>query len=615
MERKPRIKKKDMINKRSAAYKIIYEMLADTTKENPMIFVEAEDYHLAFGPWKEAARECGLQYRRGLLFAGNNRFYFPLIYMPQIVEFLPNDAGAWIPSMKKGFWISAHRTVDGKRYKLQTMYWCEESSDCEVVYSWVYNTIEGERKKKGKEQKKGVRCISKAIFEKMLYTYKMKLARRIDINCQAYRYTGWQINMDLNRPIKYWTDQDTCLWESKDDPFYFLRKANRLDSPLSAILFCATLFSVSKQLLNMAKLPTEFVLYLAPYDEGDFQKNYYYRHHWICYYCNPNKCKNIYKDFGRFGFDGFERVEPGYLSPSTHHNFPFLCRKGDPYSKHYTNMGTFTRKEANMLKKATALPILLAPVEDNLKNLKRSDQKPFKGCLTINIPIILSDLLIDKKDAGFRDDLFDFYFGFLNYLNDAPDDRILDAKRLHMKALNELNCDQGTATDQQSQIACLLTAVFLAKEYIYSIQTGVNDYFAFAERVLRSFGKDAKSTRQRVASVTAFADYLKNLMNKSEDQFPLLLQDEHYLYLDFKEYWSAFEDYCHANDILITESHKGFRREHLAKEFLKPQYEPKPGEYPRYDCRKLIGTKKKTVLVVKKTILEYALVRKDPKLN
>lgn len=586
--------KQEMIEDRTNAYSAIYKLLQDGKTE--MTF-PSEIFHLAFSPWKIAARACNLKYHKGRLYSGNNQTQLPVIYMPKTVVYHIDDMGEVIPVAKEGFWVCVTPNDKGKMYTLEVVRKLKKDESAEDAY-WAFS---GTIKQLAKREK--ARCISKALFDKLLDTYTDVLSHRVKLGESAWRYSGWKIDQKTRKPENYWVDEDTIIDGSSKKLFRVLENTNHMDSKLSVVLFCATLFSISKPLLSFAKLPTDFLMYLEAKDKNDFDQNYYYRHYWTCYYCNPNRCEDVLK---YRGFFCFERKVVGFLSPETHHNFPLLYRKGNPDSKHYESIGCFGRGEAERMKKAATLPILLAPIggtkEENTKEPeKKRKRKPFVGCLTLDIPIHKNDRVFNKKRELYRKELFDFYSSFLMHLSDNVEECIAQAKHGYREALASLHCTTKSASERQRQIACLLTAVLLAENYVEqeAYQTYANS-FSHMKFVLKQLIEES------VASEVDFAQFLQVLLDKAGDQSPLLLQDDQYMYLHFKEYWGYFETYCKQNNIVIQESEKEFRRKYLVSDFLKPQYAAKPGAYPRYDCRKLIGSEKKTVMVVKKEILQYA---------
>lgn len=589
MQKRHRTLKAEIVDSRTKVYQMILETIADIGRGT----CPTKTFNFVFEPWRDAAKECNLQFRKGQLYAGNNHLRFPYIYMPESIVSTPNDTGDSKIEARGGCWIRAEylRKESGYRLRRIGMQSGTVSTDDVLGGLDVWMKVDRLAKQANKKRAPKVECIKKATLDTLLTTYAKILAKKAALGETCFEFSGWQMDSVSHAPKRYLILEDTILDYYPEAPFDVLRNPNHLDSPLSCLLFCATLFSVSKPLLTAAKLPTEFLLQLTATNVKDFEKRFAYLHHWICYYCNPNNCDDIEKDYG-----SFEQEYVEFLSPIVHHNFPVLCRIASPYSKYYEPFMEglcFTRKEAEQMKEAAALPILLSPI-------RASKTRTFEGCLTLDIPLRRNDTVFYKKADVYRKQLFEFYSGFITYLSKDPEACILQVKQFYSRALTELHCTKKTASEKQTQIACFLVAVHLAEEYAGLNNVMQTDLFLGTKTLLKSF------VARRTATEADFARFLQELVDKGSDTFPLLLQDDHYLYLHFKEYWASFEDYCRSKDVLIQESAKAFRRKYLAAKFLKPQYTAKADCYPRYDCRKLIGSKKETVLIVKKSILQYA---------
>ena len=602
--------KNEMLHKRMELYSNMFNQLESKGKivYTKGMFDEAMDL------WSVAARECGLSFRQGWLYMRNNKYKFPFIYLPQRVSKFPNDLGDDFYFAQDGFWVQAkpmnekktkeflEKAEDPEVYRGKQLYQIrkvcpqKEIAASRESYAKLLKRMWGN----GYLIKDKDKCISLDKFMALINSYSKVLNKRILMSDFDVSYSGWHLDWSSKQKMSYLFASDTILNECSHEPLAIL-ESDRVKSPMSSALFSATLFSITKVLLHTAKLPTDFVLYMTL---ENINREYDILYDKICFYCNPKKY-NDFEEIYTDNWDGpyaFVQQLPEVLSPLCHHNFPILYILLDPdvYGLEDTTfLFYYHQREAEKMKKASALPILLSPIED-------SKGKAYGSCLAMLIPITENDRRYDLMIEDMRNKLFAFYAGFLSFLNKNPKMIISQAKKYYKQALAELHCDQNDATKKQTQVACLLTAVYLAEEYVISEVADQRDPFAYTKELFVSFARTPESKRKRIASKAEFADFLQELIDKQEDSFPLLLQDAEYLYLDFKEYWDAFECYCQKNGIYIQDSHKGFRRKYLASDFLKAQYAQKDGEYARYDYRKIIGGEKKTVLAVKKTILEYA---------
>lgn len=109
------------------------------------------------------------------------------------------------------------------------------------------------------------------------------------------------------------------------------------------------------------------------------------------------------------------------------------------------------------------------------------------------------------------------------------------------------------------------------------------------------------------ASATDFASFIEEaLQERSEYHSVLFGEDSDGLYLRYKTYWTAFEDYCKKNGVVLYQNALQFRKQELIPErYIQPQYRVNdPNRYPRYDYRKKIDGKEETVLKVSRRILK-----------
>ena len=579
--------KKEVIELRTKGYRMILENIG--LGRDAVYSTKVFDFILE--AWRAAAKACNLQFRKGRIYTRNNRFGLPYIYLPEGMRIIPDDTGSPEAIAYGGYWVQAKYLGRGKGYRIRPVWMQRGSLDNEDAFESIHlkMKIAGSSRKAKVGQGEKSRCINKKTFDSLMTAYMKNLGKKVAISKEFWEFSGWYMDFVSHQPKRFWIFGDTILNDDPEAPFDVLDNPNHLDSPLSSLLFTSTLFSISKPLMTAAELPTAFVLYLKSKDKASYEKNYDYMHHWICYYCNPNNCDDIEENYGNF-----ERNYVGFLSSMTHHNFPVLYRTTDPGSKYYESgmeILRFEQKEAEKMKLATTLPILLSSIQ-------LSKKKFFEGCLTIDVQLHHNDLVFHKKREQYREQLFEFYSGFIRYLNASPEDRILQVKRYYSRALGDLGCIKKTASEKQKQIACFLTTIYLAEEYVAMNRAMLTDPFLSTKQLLQSFADGHTATE------VDFAEFLQEVLDRTDNQFPVLMQDEECLYLHFKEYWESFEQYCRSKDILIKESPKEFRRKYLAPKFLKPQYAAKAGTYPRYDYRKLIGSKKETVLAVKKAILQ-----------
>ena len=103
MEKRRRTSKVDMANLRTRVWYQILESLEDYERE----LCSTEVFNFAFGVWRDAAKKCNLQFRKGHIYTGNNRMEFPYIYLPENLVFLPNDTGGVAALAYEGYWIRA----------------------------------------------------------------------------------------------------------------------------------------------------------------------------------------------------------------------------------------------------------------------------------------------------------------------------------------------------------------------------------------------------------------------------------------------------------------------------------------------------------------------------
>ncbi len=176
-------------------------------------------------------------------------------------------------------------------------------------------------------------------------------------------------------------------------------------------------------------------------------------------------------------------------------------------------------------------------------------------------------------------------------------------------ALFDLGTTLKAASYEQKQKACLLGTLYFVKalqaerkekadaDVLLEVNTPrLNDAIRSLKNIL---GRDAK--------MEDFAAFVQQSLHKGSKYHKVLFyQDNEGIYLYYKEYWPAFQEFCKEQNITLMGNSAWFQREVLRKAgCIKPQYEVfQPGKYLRYDYRKKVGDTKATVLNISPKILK-----------
>lgn len=611
-----------------------YKALIGLLSNGEVMSLTEEKYRSIFAPWRKAAKNLNLALRKGRTYTANNRFRFPFIPLPENVTFLSRDLGGsiWFPV---GEIIIVHIRYDAASYIVTPV-------DTIRSDQWDYLRTHSLFRKAflnlrwppqisvDLEVKESKNCLSEDCLAKLFQAYWHQLSCSLFLldSVPLFNISMWT-DFHGSKALSYHVSKDTDLFFPPETPLDIFRYNALWQSDLFRILFAATVFSITKPILQAAGLPVDFVLNLER-KNGTAEDFKYYVHEWFCLLCkvitvkDKNSIEKLYK------IQSFEFTDARYadmVSSASHHGFPYLYSREHGFHKDEEDKEKdtanlrpktfFTSREINKLRRLRNLPILLSASEVN-------HQYPDEKCLTIS-PI----LDFGSRDARFhnkktRDDLLDLYSGLLQYLSEQNEQNSekcgketygkefvtqkikANARNLYKTSIKQLGVSPHEEPNlHQQHTACILTALAFLRQYIEAAfpKRDLSGPLGCIFHVEQRFRKMAGI---QTAGLAVFAAFLKSLEN-SRDNSLIFTQDDDYLYLHYKEYWPAFEAYCKERSISIQYSAARFRRDILAPDFLKAQYRPANGKYPRFDYRKKFDKKEATVIAVsKKVISEFA---------
>jgi len=176
----------------------------------------------------------------------------------------------------------------------------------------------------------------------------------------------------------------------------------------------------------------------------------------------------------------------------------------------------------------------------------------------------------------------------------------------YQEALDDIGAPRENPSMDEQHKACLLGSLYYAATVFE--EAGVEDrYTQFKShicQVRKFFGHQA--------AADDFAAFVEEVLREDSAYHPVLFgEDGDGIYLRYKTYWEAFEDYCKKNGVVLHQNALQFRkRELIPAGYIRPQYRVSdPRKYARYDYRKKIDDREETVLNVSKRILKVKKVK------
>lgn len=627
------------------SYKAFMELLSKGS-----VALTKKRYRAIFAPWHKAAKDLYLVVRKGWTYTANNRFRFPFIPLPESITFLSKDLGGsiWFPVGQivivhiRYYEDSSEPYIVAPVDTIRSDQW--EYLRTHSLFQKAFLNIKWPSKVSAELQvRESENCLSEDCLIKLFQAYWYHLSHSLALLTEVplFSLSSWT-DFYGAKALTYHIGIDTDLFFQPESPLDIFERSTLWQSDLFRILFAATIFSISKPILRAAGLPVEFILDLKQQNGSD-EDFIGYVHIWFSLLCKVDSIKDnpidvIYRS-ATSEFADIKGIED--VSPISHHSFPYL------YSYKIISYVLEGEIDYNDEDNESTVYEYREPGKNRRRNIMNLSAKAIdKLCTLRNLPIVLStsevkhtypdekclsiSVIVDAqtRDSRFhnekvRNDILDLYSGFLRYLseqneqNDERKDKTKsrkefvakkvkwNARKLYQTSIAQLGLSRHEMPNSQQQhTACILTALALLRQYIEETfpnqnLSGTNGSILHIEQRLQ------RMAGVRTAGIAVFAAFLKNIAD-SKDNSLIFTYDDEYLYLHYKEYWPAFEAYCKKYDVTIQYSAAKFRRDILAPDFLKAQYQPTNGKYPRFDYRKKVDGKEATVIAISKRIIsEY----------
>ena len=598
-------------------YLIIFENIEKDLYHHKVAYVSKADFNFVTKPLRAALLGQGMYLTAQGIVNKSGTYRSETVIISRLARYLPGDFDCISLGLKESLALNiVATTVDTYILKYcNKSRWCNTGSvDHE---DWVDTLCDYKQS-------------NETALLKVYYSYIKILTKRclciednkegMDLSSlNGITYRADEIYQVLESDIYNYNEKHlNRLLESNGQSDEILQGAVRARRYSYEFLFmAATCFSILKPLYLQLRLGSpNFCMQILLDRGGECNETYESAHEFL--EAEINQCCNHFVH-QKHEYLIFRRTyaKIGIFARWTHHGFPVLLsscklKRGkiifntSKYDKVSTSIpNQLSKKNLEKIKTASCLPILF-PNNAPKKNYSTAD------CLSITLPI-KSNMFLRDKNVGFeikhRQSPFHsncmmttYYAYFTQRLVTEEQSRIKELhlllKNQYMKALQELGVTKHTATEEQQHKAHLISALRFALD-IAPVPREISIGKGYLESELISLLCNH-------ASLKIFAVFLQDALVETSPYHNIIFyKDEHNIYLHYKKYWPAFQEYCKENTIILTVSASSFRRNYLEKHgYIVPQYQMSSAGKARLDYRKVIDGIEAQVLNVSSKLLK-----------
>ena len=598
-----------------AMYKSGWELLNRKKHKEPEKDFSSEEFCGLVCPLRNAVKKVGLKLTSGRILRKNNREFCEIMLFPKEVDIYPYDNGDFRTYWRDVVAIKATYDRRQRRYKIKILGNFDEKKDVKL-YDTVYS-VYPDQKTNG---------LTREEFDILMKQYALALREIGLVNMNSgirlampYFRGGKFSNFTPIYQFLFVEDFDTWRAGQRGFPAFFARE-------IESLFFSATLFSLCKPLFKECGIKdahTEFALQILPTEDIAQQKEV------VSFCCVLNAYVKLWCDFRPCEHNGWNENEEATYHLLTkgnkfwnnwtkkkpaavwkHLGFPLVYSNykemewGEEEPEFYKKtLDSISKKRLKEINQTSCLPLIF-PFARPPKPYPESD------CLTVvwRLPTAedikkIEHLLTDGVGYdGHHEHIKAVYYKFMALLFGKTVETIKKPlQKAYQKALDDIGAPRQEPSMEQQHKACLLGSLYYASAVFE--EAGIEDRYT----QFKSHIRGVKKFFGHQAAADDFAAFVNEALREDSKYHSILFaEDEDGIYLKYKMYWAAFEDYCKKNGVVLHQNALQFRkRELIPQEYIQPQYRVSdPDKYVRYDYRKKIDGKEETVLNVSRRILK-----------